>query len=167
MIVRHHTKDGAVSSAVYSDCEAYRYSLTRVWDTAGKRLVFAMLNPSKATEIANDPTIERCERRARKLGFGAFQAVNLFAFRATDPRDLKRSALPIGEHNNAQLLDAAQWADTLICAWGVHGAHQGRGAEVKALLEANGHALWHLGLSKEGHPRHPLYLPYTTPISLW
>ena len=28
-----------------------------------------MLNPSTATEVQNDPTVERCERRARHLGF--------------------------------------------------------------------------------------------------
>jgi hypothetical protein len=74
MITRSHTKGDAPSTAVYSDCEIFRYSLTRVWDPAGQRVMFVMLNPSKATEVQNDPTIERCERRARALGFGGFQA---------------------------------------------------------------------------------------------
>ncbi|MBT8413142.1 MAG: DUF1643 domain-containing protein, partial [Boseongicola sp.] len=71
MIVRQHSRDGTDSSAVYSPCEKYRYALTREWDARGRRLVFVMLNPSKATELANDPTVERCERRARQLGYGA------------------------------------------------------------------------------------------------
>ena len=86
MITRTHLKGDADSVAVYSPCERYRYLLTRVWDGAGPRALFVMLNPSTATEFQNDPTVERCERRARALGFGAFRVANIFAFRATDPR---------------------------------------------------------------------------------
>ena len=68
MITRHFQKEDATSSAIYSDCETYRYALTRVWDDARPRVLFIMLNPSKATEQQNDPTIERCERRARRSG---------------------------------------------------------------------------------------------------
>ena len=70
MITRTHTKGDAPSTAVYSDCERYRYSLTRVWNDQAGKVLFVMLNPSTATEVQNDPTVERCERRARTLGFG-------------------------------------------------------------------------------------------------
>ena len=79
MIVRLHQKGDAASIAEYSDCEAYSYTLTRVWDEAGQRALFIMLNPSTATELQNDPTVERCERRARALGYGAFRVLNIFA----------------------------------------------------------------------------------------
>lgn len=72
MIEKFHSDDRSKSVAVFSDCERYRYLLTRVWDTTGQRALFIMLNPSTADEIKNDPTVERCERRARALGFGAF-----------------------------------------------------------------------------------------------
>ena len=71
MITRTHVKGDAPSVAVYSQCELYRYTLTRTWDAHGQKVLFVMLNPSTATEIQNDPTVERCERRARALGFGA------------------------------------------------------------------------------------------------
>ena len=77
MITSSHIKDDAPSVAVYSDCERYRYTLTRVWEPQGQRLSFVMLNPSTATEVQNDPTVERCERRARALGFGGFRVTNL------------------------------------------------------------------------------------------
>ncbi len=89
MILRSHQKGDAASIAEYSDCERYRYSLTRVWDGTGRKAAFVMLNPSTATEIQNDPTVERCERRARTLGFGAFQVTNIFAWRDTDPRAMR------------------------------------------------------------------------------
>ena len=68
MITRTHDTLLSRSTAIYSDCERYRYALTRVWDDTGKRALFVMLNPSTATEIQNDPTVERCERRSRALG---------------------------------------------------------------------------------------------------
>ncbi len=158
---------GRRSFATYSPCERYRYALTRIWDDSAPKLLFIMLNPSTATELKNDPTIERCERRARALGYGAFRACNLFAFRATDPRDLKRARDPVGPDNLAELLLASRWSDTILCAWGTHGAHIGLGPAIRTLLTREGHQLHHLGLSKDGHPRHPLYVSYDTPLELW
>lgn len=167
MITRIHTTDDKDSFAIYSDCEHYRYSLGRVWDKRRKRVMFVMLNPSKATERQNDPTVERCERRARHLGFGAFQVTNIFAWRATDPRDMKAATDPVGTENDIVLAEGAVWADQIIAAWGVHGAHMNRGEAVAAQLRAAGTPLFHLGLSKAGHPRHPLYLPYSQKPEPW
>ncbi len=89
MITRTHIKDDAPSTAVYSDCERYRYALTRTWNPEGMRVLFIMLNPSKATEVQNDPTVERCDRRARALGFGAFRVTNICAWRETDPHKMR------------------------------------------------------------------------------
>ena len=167
MITRRHVKEDAPSVAVYSDCERYRYSLTRTWDPEGRRVMFVMLNPSKATEVQNDPTVERCERRARALGYGAFQVTNIFAWRETDPRALRRAAAPVGEGNDAAILEGAGWADDVIAGWGVHGAHLNRGPDSAALLRRAGAALFHLGLSKHGHPRHPLYIAYARQPEIW
>jgi hypothetical protein len=167
MIIRHHQKGDAASVAEYSDCEAYRYSLTRVWDPDGRRAAFIMLNPSTATERQNDPTVERCERRARALGFGAFRVLNIFAWRATDPRDMRAAVDPVGPENDAAILSALGWADQVVCAWGTHGAHLGRGPQVEALLRARGLPLYHLGLSKAGHPKHPLYIGYQVQPQPW
>ena len=167
MITRTHTKGDAPSTAVYSDCERYRYSLTRVWDDQADKVLFVMLNPSTATEVQNDPTVERCERRARTLGFGGFRVTNIFAWRDTDPRNMKAATDPIGPHNDATLAESAAWADTIIAAWGTHGAHMDRGALVAVLLEKTQRPLFHLGLSKQGHPKHPLYLPYTQQPESW
>jgi hypothetical protein len=167
VIRRSHTKGDALSEALYSPCESYRYALSRCWDAGGRRVMFVMLNPSTATELANDPTVERCERRARRLGYGAFRVTNIFAWRATDPRDLKAAPEPVGPQNDAALLEGATWADAIIAAWGVHGAHRGRGLEVAKMLARCGTPLFHLGLSKEGHPRHPLYLPYSALPQDW
>lgn len=167
VVIRSHVKGDAPSVAVYSRCEAFRYLLTREWDASAGRVLFVMLNPSTATEVQNDPTVERCERRARALGFGAFRVCNIFAFRATDPRVMRATSDPVGPLNDAAIAQSAPWADRIICAWGTHGAHLDRGAQVETLLRATGRDLWHLGLSKAGHPKHPLYIGYTVQPMLW
>lgn len=166
MIRRRHAAKGKRSEALYSDCETYRYLLSRRWGDA-ETLLYILLNPSTATEERNDPTIERCERRARMLGFGGFAVANLFAFRATDPRDLKRAPCPVGPDNDAQLQIAASRAGKVLCGWGVHGAHKARAGAVETLLRQAGTTLWHLGQTKAGHPRHPLYVGYVQKPQLW
>ncbi len=167
MITRTHQKDDAASTALYSDCENYRYALTRIWDDTGGKVAFVMLNPSTATEVQNDPTVERCERRARALGFGAFRVCNIFAWRDTDPKNMRAATDPVGPENDATIIKAAAWADQIICAWGTHGAHLSRGVAVETLLRNTGLPLFHLGLSKAGHPKHPLYISYSEQPRLW
>lgn len=166
MITKRFTKGDAVSEAVYSDCQRYRYLLTRAWGP-GPKALFVMLNPSTATEVQNDPTVERCERRARALGFGAFRVTNIFAFRATDPKVMRAEPDPVGPGNNAAIADSAIWADAVLCAWGNHGSHLDRGAQVEALLRGTGSRLQHLGLTGQNQPRHPLYVSYGQQPEPW
>ncbi len=167
MITRSHTKGDAPSFAVYSDCERYRYALTRVWDPAGTKVAFVMLNPSTATEVQNDPTVERCERRARTLGFGGFRVTNIFAWRDTDPHNMRAAKSPIGPENDTAIQEACAWADQVIAAWGTHAAYLNRGAQVVELLRQSGKPIFHLGLSKQGHPKHPLYIAYAQQPEIW
>jgi hypothetical protein len=166
VITRQFTKGDAASEAVYSDCESYRYLLTRIWDD-GPRALFIMLNPSTATEIQNDPTVERCERRARALGFGAFRVTNIFAYRATDPRVMRAAADPVGPANDAAILQSVPWADMIICAWGNHGLHLDRGRQVHDMLQKVSTDLHHFGLTSQNQPRHPLYVGYEKLPERW
>lgn len=145
--------------AKFSRCRRYRYALGRVWDAAGPVLVWVMLNPSTADSDSNDATIARCMARGQALGFGAIRVVNLFAFRATHPADLRAAPDPVGPGNDRAIRAALTGAGAVICAWGVHGAHLGRGPLVLHRLRRAGVPLWHLGLTAAGHPRHPLYIP--------
>lgn len=141
--------------------------LTRVWEPEGRKALFIMLNPSTATEVQNDPTVERCERRARTLGFGAFRVTNIFAWRDTDPRKMRAASDPTGPENDAAILDSCPWADQVICGWGTHGAHLSRGTKVEALLRQANQPTFHLGLTKDGHPKHPLYIAYAQQPERW
>lgn len=167
MITREFQKGDAHSTAVYSDCEKYRYLLTRTWDAGGRKALFVMLNPSTATEMQNDPTVERCERRARTLGFGAFRVTNIFAWRDTDPRAMRAADDPVGPANDDAISDSCTWADQIIAAWGTHGTHLDQGPHIARLLRGTGRPIYHLGLTKDGHPKHPLYIAYAQQPALW
>lgn len=146
-------------TAQMSDCGAYRYALTRRWSDH-PLMVFVMLNPSTADHESNDPTVERCERRARHMGFGGLHVANLFALRSTDPQALYTHKDPVGPQNDAAILQAVQGAGMVVCAWGTHGKWQNRQDAVLDLLHTAGVQLHCLGLNANGTPKHPLYVSY-------
>jgi hypothetical protein len=154
-------------SAIISKCGQFRYHLTRGW-FGGTRanLGFIMLNPSTADAEADDPTIRKCIGFAKQLGYCGIVVNNLFAYRATDPRDLKKAGYPVGPENDAFIAHAAKSmsVETMICAWGAnarHGDGPQRVAEVLVLLMRLGITPHALRLLDDGTPSHPLMLPYS------
>ena len=152
-----------VGTATFSADRRYRYRLSRVF-SPGQRICFAMLNPSTADAAVTDPTVERCLRFARAWGAGEVEVVNLFALRSTDPKALYSHPDPVGPDNDEALLAAARCATTVVAAWGVHGALHGRGDQVMTALRQTNVRLMSLGRTKDGHPRHPLYLAGSTAL---
>jgi hypothetical protein len=143
-------------SAVFSDCGAYRYALWRRWGQ-GSAAMFVGLNPSTADETQDDPTVRRCIRFARDWGHDALVMTNLFAWRSTDPLGLRAPHDPVGPENDRHLFELARGAGVVIAAWGVHGTLAGRAERV---VESGILGPYYvLGLTKDGHPRHPLYMP--------
>lgn len=156
------------SSARLSECGRYRYDLIRRWREDGLLANFIMLNPSTADANMNDPTIERCIRRVQHFDMAGLVVTNLFALRATDPQALRHEDDPVGPDNDGWLQYHAQMAGMVICAWGNHGALNGRAAAVVYHLLAHcGIDLYCLTQTGAGEPGHPLYLPYETEPALW
>lgn len=141
-------------SAVFSKCDRYRYVLRRVWNSRKPTVMFVGLNPSTADAQKDDATIRRCVRFARDWGYGALVMTNLFAYRATRPHVLPRVADPVGPRNNWWLSTLRNRADLIVIAWGTRGALLERDRAVLGKLGA----VHCLGLTKGGHPKHPLYL---------
>ena len=148
----------------------YRYWLKRsvfpARDAHGT-MVFVMLNPSTADAIEDDPTIRRCLGFARREGLGRLLVLNLFAYRATNPRDLHEAEIrgeAVGprndEHIRGQLLGIGRDAGMriVVAAWGSHGSLMDRDQEVLRGIKQAGHFPMCLGTTKFGLPRHPLYL---------
>lgn len=158
-----------VRSAVLSSCGFYRYQLLRVWNGGLPLCNFVLLNPSTADAQQDDPTVIRCMQRARLTGFGGVVLTNLYALRSTDPRALRSHEDPVGRECDAHLHDAAVASAMVICGWGVHG-DQGRPGRVSRALDSlrNAGAELHvLKLTADGHPSHPLYLPYHLMPQRW
>lgn len=143
--------------AVLSKCRTWRYALIRYWEN-GPEVMFIGLNPSIADGTIDDPTTRRCIGYAKKWGFSGVVLVNLFAYRATKPGDMKKAIDPIGPGNNSKILFHAHESHLIVCAWGSHGSYLGRDREVVELLKKQDLDLTCLALTKDGQPRHPLYL---------
>lgn len=143
-------------TALFSPNRTYRYTLWRHWGGlwATGYAMFIGLNPSTATETEDDPTVRRCIGYARDWGFAGLCMTNIFAFRATDPAVMKAHPEPIGPENDRYLAEMAREADIVVAAWGTEGSHLDRGEAVKRMIPD----LHYLGLTKDGHPKHPLYL---------
>ena len=149
------------ASAIFSDELIYRYYLDRQWDKQKPTVSFIMLNPSTATEEILDPTVKRCYDFAHRWGYGKMCVCNIFALRATNPKEIYKSKDPIGDKNDYYLVYSYTHSDTTILAWGEHGNHLGRGKNVYRLLagcSAKGKPLYCLKTTKNGQPMHPLYI---------
>ena len=147
------------TNALFSSDRKYRYVLTRQWDETLPVLVYVLLNPSTADETTNDPTISRCIDIARYNGFGGISVMNLFAYRATEPCDLKKGCDPVGPDNDRYLKEISDH-QKIVVAWGNHGAFMDRSKEVLKVLE--GKNLWCVAKNASGEPKHPLYVKAAT-----
>ena len=151
-----------MNRCIFSSDRVYRYVLQRecsdsLFDSP-RRIAWIGLNPSTADEITLDQTLAAVCRYSKKWGFSEVVMLNLFAFRATDPRDLKQAADPIGPDNDKHLLTEVCTVERVIACWGVHGRFLRRDEKVSALLAASGIAFECLLRNKAGTPHHPLYL---------
>ena len=118
--------DGMAFGAVFDASDRYRYSLWRAWSAYHPRIVFVLLNPSTANEQRNDPTIRRCIGFARAWNCGSVEVMNLFAYRATDYKELFKVSDPVGEENNRFLMRAVERCSTVVVGWGTRGTLLGR-----------------------------------------
>lgn len=164
MIIKQHNTLLQQSEAHFSDCEKYRYWLRRDWDVSLGAISFLMLNPSTADEVENDPTIERCQRRAIAMGYGSMIIVNLFPFRMTDSKLLNTVDNLLGDivQANDSILSAVEVSAFTVCGWGKHPLAAARAKVVMDLLiQANfQHKVMCLQLNADGSPQHPLYIAY-------
>lgn len=151
--------------------QMYRYALSRVWDDTLPRMLFIGLNPSTADASKLDPTLRRVVHFAMRERCGTLWVANLFAYRATDPRDLFKTYAsdifnpirPIGPENDNYIRKLASWCrGNIVVGWGTHGNWLDRDADVRELLRDFELKTW--GLTKDGHPKHPLYLRRDCPL---
>jgi hypothetical protein len=157
------------TDATFSDCGYYRYDLYRQWtDVSRPTCCFVLLNPSTADAETDDPTVRRCMKFAQRWGYGSAWVVNLFAYRATDPKMLRqgtdhpRSEPGDANRNVREIISKCRASDRVVLAWGTYGSTLGAGRVMADKIRnevAPQHKLMCFGTTKDGHPKHPLYLP--------
>lgn len=165
-------------SAVYeragetiSACGRYRYRLWRTWDATLPSTLWIMLNPSTADGTEDDPTIRKCVGFAKRWGCGSIEVINLFAFRATNPRELNGAEYAAGPGNGNALEKCLKYGPFKhgVAAWGAASKARKLTEYAAGRFEARwgSRRLECLGPTKSGQPRHPLMLAYATPLEPW
>lgn len=146
--------------AIISEDQIYRYLLWREWGAEQDRfqgyVLWALLNPSTADGHSDDPTIRRCYDYTEREGYHAMCVVNLFAFRATNPKAMKAAADPVGPENDQIVRLMAETASLIIVGWGTHGLHRRRDVDTLSLLPHE--KIYCFGVNEDGTPMHPLFL---------
>ena len=153
-----------MNACIFSPKRLYRYSLVSIVGTEKKICLFICLNPSTADETRDDNTVRRCKSYAKQWGYGVFSIANIFAYRATNPKELYKANNPIGLDNDRYIRESAECADLIVAAWGNHGQYLDRGRHVLTMLREVRKPVHTLGLTRSGQPRHPLYLAKDTEL---
>lgn len=148
--------------AVFSECGKYRYKLYREWDDTLPRIMWLMLNPSKADDKVDDPTIRRCIKFSQRWGYGSLWIGNIFAYRSSRPDALKKVHDPYGLENEAHLREMFLSSTLVVLAWGARG-----GANPLPFFQLPREFLRCLGRTQNGSPKHPLYVRTDTPLQDW
>jgi hypothetical protein len=148
-----------LTGAIFDDTRTYRYALWRVLREKGDTILWIGLNPSTADEDTDDPTIRRVVNYSKAWGYANVLMANLFAFRATDPKEMKKAADPFGKDNKDWLIRLRKQSAMCIVGWGNAGSTQYAGRRLIKLFGDLGLLPVHcLGVNNTGHPKHPLYL---------
>lgn len=147
-----------IKTATISDCGKFRYALGRRWSSGSKLLGYVMLNPSTADAEQDDATIRRCIKFAQAHGYDALEVVNLYAYRATKPIDLRKAGYPVGPQNDTMIEHVAKMADAMCVAWGANVAGLERPQIVLPMLRRIGVPVICLKVTRSGYPQHPLML---------
>lgn len=157
------------TDAVFSEDGVYRYLLMRSWDDGEGRILWIMLNPSVADAHTDDPTIARCVTFSKRWGYRSMFVCNLFAYRATDPTELKLARVPIvGPDNASHIEEQVKLADRVMVAWGANPfTHNPHRPDILTIARNAGKDLYCLGVTSKGAPKHPLYVPAKYRPTLW
>ncbi|MEY4938711.1 MAG: hypothetical protein RIQ93_446 [Verrucomicrobiota bacterium] len=158
------------NDCIFSADRRYRYTLIHRWDELltphpARGIAWICLNPSTADEHQLDPTLRRIRDFSATWGYSYFVMLNLFAWRATLPADMRRAADPVGPENDRWIAHWAGQVDRVMVGWGEHGAHLERHTAVLRLLDPA--KTFCLQRNASTQPKHPLYVAKATKPALF
>ena len=158
------------ATAEVSGCGRWRWSLHRRWGPLGPSVVWVMLNPSTTDATPDDPTVRRVVGFSARAAYRACTVVNLWAWRATDPRSLLAAA-KAGEDvvgnpaTDRYIARHALACPLVVVAWGANARPDDqRARRVLSTIRAHGREPMCLGVTQSGAPRHPLMVSGDTSL---
>ena len=157
--------DNEPSGAVFADDRTHRLYLWRRWNKQGPWVMFIGLNPSTADERLNDPTVRRCIGFAVKWGYGGMFMCNVFTLVSTDPKKLNIET-PIAMGASLAMRVIRSRCREAVAGWGNLITQVRQGEDRVERIKQDLSPLHCLGMTKLGHPKHPLYLPYSAELEL-
>ena len=160
-----------MTGAVFSEDGLKRYALWRFWnyraasEGIAKAVMFIMANPSVAGKYQDDPTIVKIAHFAQRWGYDGLYVGNLYSIIMTHwMADGYDESEAVGADNDMWLETMKNSSALHVAAWGFMGRyHPERAETVRAMFPE----MYHLGISKDGQPKHPLYLPINVVPELW
>lgn len=173
IILKERIIEGLICRAHFSECERYRYALSWRWDYEKPLMTVAMLNPSTADHEKLDPTVTRCKKRAERMKLGGVRVINLFALRATNPKDMLADADPVGPDNDRVLVRVLEEArgegQAIYAGWGKHGSYRDRDKAFMQLVARSPiEEVIAFDVNADGSPKHPLYIGNdVVPVTYW
>jgi hypothetical protein len=156
------------NDCIFSPDRKYRYVLRHRWEDLlpEKACMWIGLNPSTADENQLDPTLRRIKGYSHSWAYNCFYMCNLFAFRATLPKDMKREPYPIGCLNDQEIVRCAEKCDLIVACWGADGKFKDRAEYVISMLKDESKQIFCIGKTKDGFPKHPLYVSKQVKLEL-
>jgi hypothetical protein len=177
----HGGNSTVANLALISDDGLHRYVLSRIIGDnsfSGPTIAFGLHNPSTADATQDDPTWRRCIGFATAWGARKVIIINPWAGRATSPKDLWHMVDSVGELNDYHVSCVAgevkMTGGFIVYGWGAikppcwkWAGAMSRLRRFDRIVRSRCQDVRHLGLTKEGWPKHPLYLrANTVPQSL-
>lgn len=163
-----------LSGATLSECKKFRYSLWRRFLSAGKTRFYIAWNPSVADEIVDDRTVDQMEFFCKRDGIAMMLLANIIPYRETDSKKMRKDLKALGddglkphwEANRKAIIEMATQADEIVICCGADcerfGAFDRAWAALREAYLIKAVPVQCFGVTKHGHPRHPLYLRHTT-----
>jgi hypothetical protein len=124
------------------------------------------VEPEHSGRHARRSNVRRCRGFTKLWDCNGLAVANVYALRSTNPAALWAHHDPVGPDNDNYLWIVARERGAVVCAWGSNAKPQ-RAARVASILIDAGARLWCLGTTKDGSPRHPLYVRADQPLIRW
>lgn len=161
-----------LNAAYLSPCRQYRYILHRTVSMVGdKTYAYFGINPSVADEHRDDRTLSRLIDFTKSYGGKDLLLGNVFAYRSTDVKALANVADPCGPCNNDAIQTIINASDILIACWcNKHKIPRQLHDHITKLTQKlidTVRPLYVFGTTGSGDPKHPLYLPKTTTLTVY